>query len=150
MSRTFRFLIVLGLFVPFVVIAHASAQKNSELVVNIPFNFTACKEQMPAGKYKVLPITSANPRLLLVHGEDNRSAEIICAQDVQSSKPASGGKLIFNRYGGQYFLSQLWFAGDLTGLQVTKGDREEALLRELAPGKKSEKVTVKVTESKPN
>ena len=150
MSRTFRFLIMLGLLVPFVVFAHASAQKNSELVVNIPFNFTACKEQMPAGKYKVLPITSANPRLLLVRGEDNHSAEIICAHDVQSSKRATSGKLIFNRYGNQYFLSELWFAGDTTGIQVTKSDREEALLRELAPRGKREKVTVKVTEVKPD
>ena len=150
MSRTFRFLIMLGLLAPFVVFADASAQKNSDLVFDIPFDFTACKEQMPAGKYKVVPISSANPRLLLVRGEDNRAAEIICAHDVQSQKAATSGTLIFNRYGNQYFLSELWFAGDVTGVQMTKSDREKAVMSELASRRKREKVTIKVTEVKPN
>ena len=150
MDRSFRFLIMLALLVPLVLIAHASAQKSNELVADIPFNFTACKEQLPAGKYKVYPISSANPRLLLVRGQDSRSVEIICTQDVRSQKPATSGKLIFNRYGDEYFLSELWFAGDLTGNQVVKSEREEALLNELTPRKKHEKVTVKVTEVKPN
>lgn len=149
MIRSLRFLAILGLLAPVMFITHASAQ-DKELVVNIPFNFTACTEQMPAGKYKVIPVTSANPRLLLVRGLDNRSAEIICAHDVQSAKPSTSGKLIFNRYGDQYFLSELWYAGNITGVQVYRSEKEEALLRELAPPGKREKVTVKITEVKKN
>ena len=124
--------------------AEAVSQTNHELVANSPFAFTVCKEQMPAGKYKVLPITSTNPRILLLRSEDNRSVEIICTQDIQSSKQTVNGKLIFSRYGDRYFLSELWFQGAKTGNQVVKTDEEQALR------KKREKVTIKITEVKPN
>ena len=141
---TFWLLVILGLLMPVVVAADAVSQTNHELVANIPFNFTVCKEQMPAGKYKVLPISSTNPRILLLRSEDNRSGEILCTQDIQSSKKTTNGKLIFNRYGDRYFLSELWFQGAKTGSQIVKTDEEQALR------KKREKITIKITELKPN
>ena len=103
-----------------------------------------------AGKYKVRPISSASANVLLVRSEDNRAAEIVCTNSVQSTKPVANGKLIFNRYGDQYFLSEMWFPGERIGNQLVKSEREEALLREITPRKKREKVTVRITEAKPN
>lgn len=147
--KTFPFLIMLALLLPLMA-THVVAQKSHELVANIPFDFTVCREQLPAGKYKVRPISGANPKVVLVASEDNRSVEIVCTRDVKGQKPAATGKLIFNRYGNQYFLSELWLQGDLTGNQLVKTEQEEALLREVTGVKKREKVTVKVTEAKPN
>lgn len=144
--RSFPCLVMLVLLLPLMA-ADASAQKN--LVVNIPFDFTVCREQLPAGKYKVQSITSASGAVLLVKSDDNRSAEIVCTHDMQSSTQVDQGKLIFNRYGEQYFLSEIWFPGERTGNQLVKTEREEALLRERAPQKKREKVTIKITEVKP-
>jgi len=142
--KTFLFMIMLGMLLPLMATA-VVAQTSQELVANIPFNFTVCREQMPAGKYKVRPISSANPRALLIASEDNRSVEIVCTRDVQAQKRAGAAKLIFNRYGDQYFLSELWVQGEMTGSQLVKSEQEEALLK----GRKREKVTVKVTEEKP-
>jgi hypothetical protein len=147
---SFRFLVTLAFLAPLVFVVQINAQKTTELVADIPFNFTACREQMPAGKYKIYPISSANPRMLLVRGEDNRSVEILCTRDVRASKPTSRGKVIFNRYGNEYFLSELWFAGDLSGNQVAMSEREQAIVKTLPARKKSEKVTVTVIELKPN
>jgi hypothetical protein len=148
-TKTFPFIIMLGLLLPLTA-AYVGAQTTHELVVNIPFDFTVCREQLPAGKYKVRPITSASTNVLLVRSEDNRSAEIVCTHDIQSTRRAANGKLIFNRYGDQYFLSEMWFPGERIGNQLVKSESEEALLRELTPGKKREKVTVRITEAKPN
>jgi hypothetical protein len=117
---------------------------------DIPFSFTVCKEQLPAGKYRIEPFSRANPSIMLFRSEDNRSVEIVCTRDVQGTKLSGKGKLIFNRYGNQYFLSELWFPGERTGSEVLKSEREEMLLRELAPRMKRERVTVKVSEAKPN
>ena len=65
-------------------------------------------------------------------------------------KRADTGKLIFNRYGNQYFLSELWLPGELIGSQLIKTEQEEVLVREAGTIKKHGKVTVKVTEVKPN
>jgi hypothetical protein len=140
---------MLGVLLPLTV-TYVNAQTSHELVANIPFSFTVCREQLLAGIYKVRPISSANTNLLLVSNEDNRSAEIVCTQDIHSTEVVSPGKLVFNRYGDQYFLSELWFPGQKTGNQLVKSEREEALLKELIPQSKRERVTIKITEAKPN
>jgi hypothetical protein len=88
--------------------------------------------------------------ILFLRDADNRAVEIICTHDLQGQKRATTGKLIFNRYGKQYFLSELWMQGEITGSQLTKTAQEEALLRELRSVRKREKVTIKVTEAKPD
>lgn len=146
MSRkTFPFLLVFGLLLA----TNVAAQTAPELVANIPFGFTVCQEQLAPGKYKVRPVTNANPRVVLIATADNRPIEIMCTHDVEDKKPASTGKLVFNRYGNQYFLSELWVQGEIRGRQLFKTEQEEVLSRELAKTKKREKVTVKVIEVKP-
>ena len=147
-KRTFLFAMLLAALLP--AMSTRSVAQTREMVADIPFNFTVCRQQMPAGKYKVRPMTSATSNLLLVRSEDGDFAEITCTRDMQSSKRASEGKLIFNRYGNQYFLTELWFQGEMTGNQVIKSESEEALISGLPPKTKGGRVTVRVTEAKPN
>ncbi|HSE26146.1 MAG TPA: hypothetical protein VLB68_31040, partial [Pyrinomonadaceae bacterium] len=51
---------------------------QQELVVDIPFNFTVCREQLPAGKYKVRPISAANPHIVLVQSKDAGFVDLAC------------------------------------------------------------------------
>jgi hypothetical protein len=74
---------------------------------------------------------------------------MICTHDVRSKKASATGKLIFNQYGDQFFLSELWVQGETTGRQLAKTEEEEALLKQAKPGRKREKVTVRVIEIKP-
>ena len=146
MDRKAPFVMVLGLLLPLMAIQVAA--QNKELVVDIPFSFNVCREQFSAGRYHVRPLSNANPNLVLVSSEDKRSAEVACAHDVQSTKAAKTGKLVFHRYGDQYFLSETWLPGEKIGTQLVKSEKEEALLKELR-GVKREKVTIKITEVKP-
>ena len=43
-------------------------------------------------------------------------------------------KLVFNRYGDQFFLSQVWMAGRTDGQELIKTRRERLLQREIARG----------------
>jgi hypothetical protein len=139
------------LLMPFAVLLvfAASDAMAQKLVADIPFSFTACTQEMPSGRYNVRPMTSATDKLLLIRSDDSKSGEIVCTQAVQSRKPASGGKLVFNRYGDQYFLAEIWFAGELSGNQVVKSEREEALIKEFGINKKRGRVTIRITETKP-
>ena len=149
--KTRNFLCVMMLvLLPPLMAANAGAQTTRELVANIPFDFTVCRQTLPAGKYRITPFSSTNSFALLVRSTDGRSTEIVCTHDVQGMKPVTEGRLIFNRYGDQYFLSELWFPGARIGNQLVKTEQEEAILRELRPQKKRGRVTVKITEAKPN
>ena len=145
--RSLLCLIMPALLLPMVA-SQASAQTT--LVADIPFDFTICREQLPAGKYRVERMSATSTNLLLVRGEDNRPSEIACTRDVQSTKRSDTAKLIFNRYGDQYFLSEIWLPGRTIGNELVKSEREVALLKELPARKKRERVNIKITEAKPN
>ena len=54
---------------------------------------------------------------------------------LSNSLPAKNGKsnprLVFHRYGEQYFLAEIW-NGDFTGRQLMRSSKEKALQRDLA------------------
>lgn len=138
---------IIGLLSP-AVISHGSAQPDRLFMAKIPFNFTVCREELPAGKYAVFRASSAGS-VLAIRSEDGRSVDIACTQDVQSPEVVTEGKLVFNRYDDQYFLSQAWWPGVVTGYELVKTDKERALIKELSVGqakpvKKKEKVTIKL------
>jgi hypothetical protein len=73
------------------------------LKANIPFNFTVGNTWMPAGEY-----TISSPLRHIVQLRSADLAKIATVASSQSfSEPGSGSKLVFDRYGDQYFLHQV-------------------------------------------
>ena len=67
----------------------------------------------------------------LVRSGDGRSSALVHTNNV-SGKAAAAAKLVFNRYGDQYFFSQAWLPADSTGRQTSKSRSEKQIARELA------------------
>ncbi len=95
-------------------------------VANVPFDFRSGSNLMPAGKYE---ITKLSDHILLLRGTDQARSQIIPAFDTISMKPQNHGKLVFHRYGNQYFLYQVWSEGHSDGFQLPKGHAEKEMLR---------------------
>lgn len=104
------FLMTLSLFGAMAV-GSAYSQFAEKFVVNIPFSFTLGDKTFPADQYRVEPIsfsgTTLNSRLLIRSMNGDNSA-IVSTLPIQSGEIQDQSKLIFNRYGDQYFLSQVW------------------------------------------
>jgi hypothetical protein len=96
--------------------------------VNVPFAFHAGSQSMPAGVYRV-EIQSSH--LILLCGQ-SRSGFVMT--NPETTRNANGpGKVVFNRYGSQYFLSEIWPQGSETGQRSVKSRQEkEAEQGELA------------------
>jgi hypothetical protein len=70
------------------------------LKANIPFSFTVGNTWMPAGEYT---ISSPLQQVVQVRSADlSRIATIVSSQSFND--PGSGNKLVFDKYGDQYFL----------------------------------------------
>src|SRR5262245_6730884 len=82
---------------------------QSPLEVTIPFDFTIGTKSFAAGKYSVRPQVS--PSILAIQGVDGGSAGMALTHAVQAIRPSGGTRLVFNRYGNNYFLSQVWTSG---------------------------------------
>src|SRR3954464_5533687 len=77
--------------------------------VTIPFDFTVGAKSFPAGDYLVRPdMTSV---VTSIRSADGQSAAMALTHPIQAIKVSGGTRLVFNRYGDRYFLSQVWANG---------------------------------------
>ena len=100
------------------------AQAQQEVAVNIPFDFVAGNTQLPAGEYTV-KVSVPTHALILISRKDATMSAFINTNAAVSSAPQTESKLIFNRYGDRYFLSQVWQQGYTQGRQLLKSSREK-------------------------
>src|SRR5262245_16335960 len=128
--------------------ATGSAQGQSlanRITVNIPFDFVVGKKTLPAGEYSV---RSAQPNsgdsVLSISSKDSRVNVFGFTTAVQSPTFTDRGKLVFHRYGDQYFLFQIWSSGTTTGRALAKSRAERDLERKarIAAAVGAQKVSV--------
>jgi hypothetical protein len=104
------------------VIAATSASygfaQDTEMRVNVPFAFHNGSQNMPAGVYTV---KIESEHLILLRGY-SRSGFVTANPEI--GKPSAKGKLVFQRYGDQYFLRDVWPANSQTGQKCTKSKLE--------------------------
>ena len=116
-----------------IVAASASVKAQSlqyKLTANVPFDFTVSDKKLPAGKYSISRAQTSNGDLVLqivsANGKENISRLTI---PVITHKPMNQGTLVFNRYGNDYYLSEVWPAGGSTGRELLKSRTERELAR---------------------
>lgn len=112
-----------------VTLAAAAVYANpaGPLKANIPFDFSVGNKTLPAGVYTVASITVTDT--LRIRREDGRAAVMIQTHGVQARRGQDQTKLVFRRYGNQYFLAQIWTAGDSEGRELRKSRTERELLK---------------------
>jgi hypothetical protein len=92
------------------------------VTARIPFPFHVGDSMLPAGSYTT--DTNAAPGILRLRSGDCKSTVMILSSAVQASNAAAQAKLVFTRYGDEYFLYQVWPGGSDTGRQLRKSRRE--------------------------
>jgi hypothetical protein len=137
---TLSFLLVLA-----AVSVNAQQLSESKITVNIPFEFVVGETTFPAGQYSLLRIVSnSSADQLLIRSED-RSVDTPTGitRPNRGSEIQKRSSLVFNRYGDQYFLSQVWTAGSDTGRELFRSRSERNLAKQVARSKsKPSKVTL--------
>ena len=102
----------------------------------IPFNFQVNGTTLPAGNYdltRVDPIGSA----LQMASYDAKASVMFVSNVETSNRPSTKSKLVFHRYGNDYFLSEIWTAGDNRARKLSRSP-EEAHWAMTQPQEKSE------------
>lgn len=120
-SKLFTLIVVSGLLVGLGV-APLGAQTNLLVKANIPFEFMVGSKTLPAGEYMVTPQTTAG--VLWVQNEETSDSAFALTNSVETLGYSDQTKLIFHRYGNQYFLSQIWTLGATAGRELPKSKVE--------------------------
>jgi len=98
------------------------------LVAKIPFDFNVGKALLPSGEYQVRPINQGS---ILVQSKDGHKGAIALAVVTDSRRNPGEGKLVFNRYGDQYFLSKVWRPGS-SGNELVPSHTERELAKNIS------------------
>jgi len=121
--------------------ASAQTSGSARLVASVPFEFSVANTTLPAGEYIV---SFTNPatlgRALRITSKDGAQSVLIQTSNT-IGKIQDNARLVFHRYGDQYFLAQAWMAADDTGMNVQKSRGEKDIQRRLA-GTKTKPETV--------
>ena len=115
-------------------VVSAQAQGSRSEYADIPFDFKAGDKELPAGRYQISQSTSGEA--VTVRGVENSISVVKMTNHLVQLDPAKTSKLVFNRYGNQYFLSEVWIAGRSTGQQIRKTNAEKAIQRELTASRR--------------
>src|SRR5450432_1973558 len=84
------------------ILASSSASAQSNAKATIPFDFRVGSALMPSGSYE---IDSSHRGALWFRNQDGRANAVILASATSGSTRAAN-KLVFHRYGNQYFLTE--------------------------------------------
>ena len=98
--------------------AHAQTSSKLNLTANIPFDFYVGDKAMPAGEYTVICVNPTSPvKVLQIRSKSGTTSAIVRTNSVNGLNQ-DNGRLLFNRYGDQYFFAQAWMAADGIGMQA--------------------------------
>jgi hypothetical protein len=123
--------------------AKAQSRNRQQLIAQVPFAFNAGGKTLPAGEYTVTVSNPASDRNVLQVRRSDGSVSVMLQTTDVIGKSNANAKLMFRRYGDQYFLSQAWMATEKTGFATLKSDAERQLQNELVKsGKKTELIAV--------
>ena len=109
----------------------ANAQ-STKVKADIPFNFIVAGQHMDGGTYTVERLFYGDNALMLKNDTTGKAIGILANSAYSTSNQGAVAKMVFDRYGDKYFLSEIWRAGGV-GCQVRKPKEARDLERHTAP-----------------
>jgi hypothetical protein len=119
-------MMVFGLFLT-IGISKANAQIVGGIEANVPFAFHAGNAKFPAGKYNLRMLDGLDLTVMEISSADGRHTAVFQVREGQAKTDPAKTELIFNKYGDQYFLSQVFDAGNKDGSDVVESHYEKLM-----------------------
>jgi len=106
---------------------------------DIPFDFMVGKRRMPKGEYLIESVGDSGT-LTIRHAKKGKAVTFNTIRHKPTDSPKS--KLVFNRYGDQYFLSRIWDGSSETILKLNKSKTEKRIAKQANKEEKPDEVPV--------
>ena len=105
---------------------------GGDVLVDVPFAFSAGSHRLPPGRYTVTRHASG---LIRIYGAYRSNQSVFLGVNRVESREDKGPRLIFHRYGDSYFLAQVWSTG--WGRELPKSKAEKEFLSQSRTGARS-------------
>jgi hypothetical protein len=94
--------------------AAAAHAQQTNVKATVPFDFVVGNRSYPAGEYSVKTIGEGE-KTLRIDNTQSGKAEMVRSNTCAQLNPSDMTKLVFHRVGDNYFLYQIWSAGNTQG-----------------------------------
>ena len=136
--KRFTMLSLVSMFILCAAVASANAQLIYPIRAKIPFDFSMGDKKLPAGEYTFSPLSGfSGNRTISVSNVDFGTRVFQSTFGAQVLTPKDESTLVFNKYGDQYFLEQIWTVGERVGAQLPESRSERTVRRQLAQNQQS-------------
>jgi len=112
----------------------AHAQLEGTIEANIPFQFYAGNAKLPAGNYALRVLDNSDMMFMEISSADGSTSALFEIGAAQANSAPAKTELIFNKYGGDYFLAKVFDEGNQYGSDVVKSRYEKDVSKGAAPG----------------
>ena len=121
-------LLILGLlFAAGATCTKAQGLSEGTIEADVPFAFIVGKKTFPAGKYTFKRADDTNPEVLGISDNSGRRTIFFRADNAEANEYPSQTKLVFDKIGDQYFLSEIWASDTNVGYRLPKTNAEKSL-----------------------
>jgi len=107
-------------------IAASSSLFTFRIKADIPFDFQVGKKKMPKGDYIIESVGSSGT-ILIRKEKGGKAVNVLTVIDKHTDKHKS--RLMFRRYGDQYFLARIWDGSSETVLKIEKSSAEKKVAK---------------------
>ena len=107
--KSTRTLITIVLLLTAVSLFAQTTPSQRLMTVKIPFAFSVEGHALPEGEYLVLTVTPE--RSIRIASTDGKHSAVINTLPNYANEPSTNSRLVFHKYGDEYFLAQVWTAG---------------------------------------
>lgn len=115
--------------------ATANAQTHTRATFKVPFDFTVGGKTFSAGNYYVEALPNGGAAWIRVSSKQDREGVTFTSLTQAYGKITSDSKLVFARYGDQYFLRRYDSGGENKEYSLTPTRAEKALIKKARTGK---------------
>jgi len=121
MKRNLTGILTMAALLVLISVQSTSAQTAARAAV--PFAFTVGQTNMPAGTYTISPVS---PSVIVIRDSNTGKGVFSFVRSERAASTNVRPKLVFNKYGSKYFLSQVsrGFGSDLMQLPTSKLEKE--------------------------
>ncbi len=109
----------------------AFAMDPETLVVHVPFAFSVDNVTLPAGDYRVHPLSILDNNVVEIRSADGHHAALVLTTDAPAERRGAKPELVFDRYGKKRFLRAVGLPEEM-GASMPATRSEITAARELA------------------
>jgi hypothetical protein len=99
-------------------------QAQNRIRADVPFAFNMEQVRMAAGNYEIAALSD---KVLVVRSLESGQGRLLLKPMQVQARQVQNPKLVFHKYGEQYFLSQVWNGSSNIGIQFSISQREKEL-----------------------